>query len=176
MPTIIDIINEEIMNTVANYPLFGDHLRSISEVGEGTTTAYPFKFENTSFDEVHYYFNTEKYEYDVQINQTDPHANIWDMQFGAVGGSVKDITNEGKPFQIMSTLIQITNDFIEKFKPNVLRFKPEKDEERPDDNRRFNFYMAFIKKNMRPEYFVFKYGDYIVIERKTKIKSNILKI
>ena len=31
MKDIKDIINEEIMNTDANYPEFGDHLRSISE-------------------------------------------------------------------------------------------------------------------------------------------------
>ena len=42
------IIQEEIMTTVANYPRFGDRLNSISEVGEGTASAYPFKFDNTS--------------------------------------------------------------------------------------------------------------------------------
>jgi len=36
--------------------------------------------------------------------------------------------------------------------------------------------MQYIKKNMIPAYMVFEYGDYIVIERKIKIKSNIPKI
>jgi len=34
MLNILDIIKEEIMNTVANYPQFGDRLKSIDEVGE----------------------------------------------------------------------------------------------------------------------------------------------
>jgi len=176
MSSIIEIINEEIMSTVANYPQFGDRLKSISETGEGSSTAYPFKFDNVSYNEVNYNFDTEEDEYVVIINNVDVHAGIWEMQFGTVGGTPQDITNRGRVFNIMATILQITNDFIEKFKPNVLRFKPEKDEERDDDKRRFNLYMQYIKKNMRPEYFVYDYGDYIVIERKIKIKSNIPKI
>jgi hypothetical protein len=30
--------------------------------------------------------------------------------------------------------------------------------------------MAYIKKNMRPEYQVFEYGEYIVFDRKIKVK------
>ena len=176
MPSIIDIINEEIMTNVANFPQFGNRLNSISEVGEGNTAPYPFKFDDTSFNEVHYYFNSEEYEYDVTIINSDPQSGIWDMQFGTIGGTPSDITNEGKPFKIMSTILQITNDFIERQKPNVLKFRPEKDEKRPDDKRRFNFYMQFIKKNMIPMYFVHEYGEYIIIERKIKIESNIPKI
>ena len=174
MSNIIKIIQEEIMTTVANFPQFGDRLKSISEVGEGTSTAYPFKFENTSFNEIHYYFNTEEYEYDVQINNVDVHAGIWDMQFGRIGGTPHEETNEGKPLQIMATIIQITNDFIDRMKPNILKFKPTKKSFK--DNRRFNLYMAFIKKNMRTNYFVYEYGDFIIIERKVKIKTNIPKI
>jgi hypothetical protein len=176
MSRIIEIINEEIMSTVANYPLFGDHLRSISETGEGSSRAYPFTFDNVSYDEVNYHFDTEQNDYVVVINNVDVHAGAWEMQFGTVGGTPQDVTNEGRPFNVMATILQITNDFINKLKPNILRFKPEKDPEREDDKRRFNLYMQFIKKNIPPEYFVFEYGDYIVIERKVKIKSNIPKI
>ena len=176
MPKIIDIINEEIMTSVANLPQFGDRLRSISEVGEGSSTAYPFKFDNVSYNEVNYNFDTEEDDYVVIINNVDVHAGIWEMQFGIVGGTPKDIVNKGRMFQVMATILQIINDFINRFKPNALRFKPEKNEERKDDKRRFNIYMQYIKKNMRPEYYAYEYGDYIVIERKIKIKSNIPKI
>ena len=176
MPSIKDIINEEIMTTVANYPQFGDRLRSISEVGEGSSTAFPFEFDNISDNEVHYYFSTEKFDYDVILNG-EPRSRTWDMQFGAVGGTPADVTNEGKAFKIMSTLVQITNNFIEKFKPNVLRFKPEKDEEYDgDDKRRYNLYMAFIKKHMIRDYTVYERADYIIIQRLNPIKSNIPKI
>ena len=176
MPSIIDIINEEIMTTVANHPQFGDRLRSINEIGEANRQPYPFKYENTSFNEVHYYFSTEMYDYDVPINNTDTRAGTWELQFGPIGGSTDEVTNEGKQFKILSTILLIINDFIDNHKPNVLSFKPSKDEEREDDKRRFNFYMAYIKKNMRPDYFVRPYGDYIIVERKIKVKSNAPEI
>lgn len=176
MLDIINIIKEEIMTTVANYPQFGDRLNSISEVGEGTVVGYPFKFDNVSNNEVNYNFDTEDDEYVVIVTNVDIHSGVWEMQFGTVGGTPQDVTNRGKIFNVMSTILEITEDFINKFKPNVLRFKPEKDPERVVDKRRFNIYMEYIKKNMKPEYFVYEYGDYIVIERKVKIKSNIPKI
>jgi len=176
MPSIKDIINEEIMTTVANFPQFGNRLKSISETGEGSSTPYPFKFDDVSYNEVNYNFDTEEDEYVVIINNIDIYAGVWEMQFGTVGGTPQDVTNRGKIFNVMATILQITNDFITRFKPNTLRFKPEKDEERADDKRRFNIYMQYIKKNMIPAYMVFEYGDYIVIERKIKIKSNIPKI
>jgi hypothetical protein len=176
MLNIIDIINEEIMTTAANFPRFGDRLKSISETGEGTAGAYPFRFDNVANDEVNYHFDTEEDDYVVLINNVDPHAGVWEMQFGTVGGTPEDVTNRGKVFKVMATILQITNDFINKYKPNALRFKPTKDEELEDDKRRYNIYMQYIKKNMRPEYMVYEYGDYIVIERKIKIKSNIPKI
>lgn len=173
---IIDIINEEIMTTVANFPQFGDRLNSISETGEGSSRTYPFRFDNVSNNEVNYHFDSEENEYVVIIANVDVHANVWDMQFGTVGGTPGEITNEGRPFNVMGTILQITNDFIERLKPNALKFKPEKDPEREDDKRRFNLYMQYIKKHSRPEYYAYPYGDYIVIERKIKIKTNIPKI
>jgi hypothetical protein len=176
MLDIKKIINEEIMTTVANYPQFGERLRSIDEIGDASSQAYPYEYDNTSFNEVHYYFSTPEYDYDVQINNTDPRAGTWDLQFSPVGQSVEMVTNEGKQFKIMSTVLQIINEFIDKHTPNRLSFKPVKDKTKDDDNRRFNFYMTYIKQHMRNDYIVYKYGDYIVIERKIKIKSNIPKI
>jgi len=176
MADINKIIQEEIMNTVANYPQFGDRLKSISEVGEGTSAAYPYQFDNTSFNEVHYYFSTEEDDYDVQINNVDMYAGIWDMQFGTIGGDVKDVINRGRMYKVMATILKIITNFLDNFKPNVLKFKPEKDEELQDDNRRLNLYMEYVKKNMRPDYFVYQYGEYIVVERKIKVKSNIPRL
>jgi len=162
------IIQEEIMTSVANFPQFGDRLRSISEVGEGTT-AYPFQFDNMSDNEVHYYFSTEGFDYDVILNG-DQRSGNWDMQFGAIGGTPSDVTNEGKPLKIMSTLVQITYDFIERYKPNVIRFRPEKDEEYDDDKRRYNLYMAYIKKNLIRNYTVYERGEYIIIKKLEPIR------
>jgi len=169
MSRIIDIINEEIMTSIANYPQFGDRLNSISETGEGNAGSYPYNFENSADDEVEYTFSTEEDDYLVVVTKIDQ-AGTWELQFVAIGGSPEDVLNRGRVFKVMGTILLITNDFIDRFKPNKLRFKPVKDEERDDDKRRFNLYMQYIKKNMRPDYFVFEYGDYIIIERKIKIK------
>ena len=82
----------------------------------------------------------------------------------------------------MSTITKIINDFIDKYKPNFILIKPSKNDEYEDlynreDKRRFNMYMAYVKKNMRPDYFAYEYTPYIVIERKVKIKDdNIVTI
>jgi len=180
MLNVLDIIKEEVeaLNHLyqANFPRFGERLRSISEVGDASKNPYPFRFDNVSFDEINYHFDTEEDQYIVLINNLDQTQGIWEMQFGTVGGTPEDVTNRFRVFQIMATLVAITNDFIDKYKPNVIRVKPTKDEERDtDDMRRFNLYLAYIKKNMRPEYYAQEYGDYIVIQRKvkTKPKTNI---
>jgi len=176
MPTIIEIINEEIMTTAANFPNFGDRLRSINEIGDANRAPYPFRYDNASFNEVHYYFSSEQYDYDVIITNTDTRAGTWELQFGTIGGSTDDVTNEGNQFKILSTIVKIIYDFIDKHQPNALSFKPSKDEDRDDDKRRFNFYMAYIKQNITKDYFMREYGDYIIIERKIKIKSNTPQI
>ena len=156
MSRLIDIIKEEIMTTAANYPQFGDRLRSINEIGEASAKPYPFTFDHVSFNEVNYNFETEEDDYVVMINNVDPNAGVWMMQFGTVGGTPQDVVNRGRIFNVMATVLQITNDFLDRFKPNVLRFKPEKDESKPNDKRRFNIYMAYIKKHMRNDYFVYE--------------------
>lgn len=176
MSNIKKIINEEIMNTVANYPEFGERLHNLNEIGEASAKPYPFTFDYVSYNEVNYNFQTEEDDYVVMINNIDTNAGIWMMQFGTVGGTPQDVVNRGRIFNVMATILQITTDFLDKFKPNILRFKPEKDEDKVDDKRRFNIYMAYIKKHMRNDYFVHEYGDYIVIERKIKIKSNTPRI
>lgn len=175
MSRINYIIVEEIMTTVPNFAGFGDRLGSISETGEGNAGAYQYRFNNVSDNEIEYNFETEEDDYIVLMNTTSVQHGMWEMQFGVAGGTPDDVINKGNIFKVMATILQITNDFINNFKPNTLRFKPVKDEERDNDKRRFKLYMQYIKKNMRNDYMVFEYGDYIVIERKNKIKPNISK-
>ncbi|HPC09539.1 MAG TPA: hypothetical protein PLN85_00495 [archaeon] len=192
---IINIIREEIESIYsANFPEFGDRLHhldldniteeleSIVEYGEATHEPYPFKFDNVSFNEVNYHFDTEEDEYVVLINLVDRISRKWEVSFGVVGGTPTDILNKGRHFRVMSTITKIINDFIDKYKPNFILIKPSKNDEYEDlynreDKRRFNMYMAYVKKNMRPDYFAYEYTPYIVIERKVKIKDdNIVTI
>lgn len=175
MPSIIDIIKEEIMTTVANYPQFGNRLNSISEVGEGTAGAYPFKYENIAFNHVEYHFDTEDGD-DYIVGITMVGDGEWYMQFGVAGGTPQDVINRGKLFKVMATILGIVNDFIERHEPNILKFEPSKDTEKDDDNRRFNLYMQYIKKNMRRDYHIEPRGDWIFIRRKIPKKSDTPKI
>jgi hypothetical protein len=176
MASISKIINEEIESLYqANFPAFGDRLQSISELFD--KDPYQFKFDNVGYDEVNYHFDTPENEYVVVINNTSPSQGIWVMQFGVVGGRPEDVTNEFKVSEVMATLFEIVNDFIDRYSPNAISIKPAKDNEleaerNKDDLRRFNIYMEFIKRKMeaRPEYFVREYGDEIIIERKAKTK------
>lgn len=54
------------------------------------------------------------------------YSGIWEMQFGTVGGTPKDVVNKGRIFNVMTTILQIANDFLGKYMPNVIKFKPEK--------------------------------------------------
>lgn len=176
MGRIKNIIIEEILNTAANYPEFGQRLDSITEVGEASASSYPFTIDEISFDEVNYNFDTEEDDYIVVIELVDMHSGVWEMQFGVAGGTPTDVVDRGRMYKVMSTITQIGYDFINRYKPNVLRFKPVKDDEKGDDKRRYNLYMAYVRKNLIRDYFAYEYGDYIVIERKVKIKSNIPKV
>jgi len=173
MHKITNIINEEIMTTVANLPQFGDRLQSINEFGDGVD-GYPFKLDNVGLNELNYYFDTPENEYIVLINRVDVYKEIWEMQFGTTGGTPDEVTNEGQPIKIMSTIVLIMKEFINKNKPNVIKVKPTKNND--NDMRRHNLYMAYIKKNMQQDYMVYSYGEYIVIERKIKRTNNIPKI
>lgn len=194
MSKILDIITEEIESLYsANFPEFGERLHHLDEIaeeleslleyGEATLPPYPFTFDNISDFEVNYNFDTEDGdEYVVIVKLIDRVKRIWDLQFGISGGVPTDVINKGKRDKVMSTLVKIVYDFVDRFKPNALRFEPSKNSEYEKqhgnvDNRRYNMYMAYIKKNMRQDYIVYSYGSYIIIERKVKIvDKNLVKI
>jgi len=173
MTDIKQIIKEEVQSfyeesTNASFPEFGDHLGSISEYGEGNVPPYEYTLDNFSDFEIDYNFDTEDQdEYIVKLRMTDRIKRIWDMQFNAVGQDKSSVLNKGRRDKVMSTVLRITNDFIDKHKPNAIFVKPEQNYE--NDMRRHHMYMEYIKHNMRPDYFVHEQLPYIIIERKSKI-------
>lgn len=186
MSSIINIIEEELESLYsANFPEFGERLHTLNEIeeeleslieyGEATLPPYPFTFDNISYNEVNYNFDTEDGDdYIVMFNLADRIKRIWELQFGVVGGKPSDVINKGRRDKVMSTIVKIVNDFINRFKPNYIKFEPSKNDEYEEthgklDTRRFDMYMAYIKNNMRPDYIVFPHKPYIVIERKVKI-------
>jgi len=168
MLSIKQIIAEEIMDTFANYPEYGERILNLHEVGEANAEPYEYRFDNISYDEVHYDFDTEEDQYSIIFKLEDRIQRVWNLQFGVVGGTPETITNSFRIMNVMATIVKIVNEFIDKFKPNIIRFLPSKSAGE-NDMRRHHLYMAYIKKNMRPDYFVYEVLPYIIIERKAKI-------
>lgn len=186
MSKIKQIISEEIESLYsANLPEFGERLLNIDdkynhnldEYGEANLPAYNFNLEDMGYNQVNYNFDTEDGdEYVVIFNQFDRVKRLWDLQFGVTDGTPTDVLNRGRRDRVMSTLVKIVYAFVDKYKPNAIRFKPSKTKGE-EDMRRHTLYMAYIKKNMRPDYFVYPYGEYIIIERKAKIiDKNIVDV
>lgn len=156
--------------------IINEELQNIFEYGEANLPAYNYNFENLSDFEVQYNFETEDGDdYIVIVKNVDRIKRIWDIQFGIAGETPQTVVNKGRIGNVMATIVKITNDFIDKSKPNILKFEPSKNSD--NDMRRYNMYMAYIKQHMRLDYFVYEYKPYIIIERKVKIvDKNIVSI
>lgn len=170
MDKVSKIVGDEIkkfLNEDAGLPQFGDRLH-LDEYGEASSEPYEYEFDSISWDEINYHFVTEDGDpYIVIAVNTDRTKNVWELEFGVEGGHHSDVINKGRIFNVMATIQKITNDLIERVKPNVLKFKPSKSKGE-DDNRRYHMYMSYIRKNMRNDYVVVESPPYIILDRKIK--------
>lgn len=151
--------------------LFEDFLNEavLNEIGEGGK-AFPWKFisYNSSDMAFYYTFQSPSNEYGLIFSWLDSQRS-WDCAFGKKTGprifnmDITTLTGDGV-FPIMSTLIEIFNDFLEVTGPkyedewnkpgststfitlNRISFTPTKTGN--DDDRRLKLYIAYIKKQM----------------------------
>lgn len=175
---IFDEINE-MFNEVdyAGLPEFGDHLSSISESGEANGPVYNISFEDISFDEIHYTFETEDNDlYVVSFVLKDRIKQYWETEFHVDGYDHGEIINKGRLIKVMATIVTVMKEFIRKYKPNYLKFQPIKSKGENDMARR-NLYLIYLQKNIPPTYFAYEHPPYIIIERKSKIvDKNLIDI
>lgn len=128
---------------------------SLNEIGEGTQT-FPWQFKDIDEDGNYFYsFKTPKNDYSVGI--ADLEDGMYELSFNTVENASLD-TNEGVMLRVMSTVVEITKDFINKAKPEAIYFRPIKTGG-PDDSRRGRIYAAYIKKNLPSEYGLMTTGD-----------------
>ena len=159
------IIKEEFNNLhTSQLPEFGDRLHNLNEIELTTKEPYKYKRSDINYDYVEYEFDSENYEYLAIFQLENRYKRIWSFQFGVSDGTPESITNEFKISNVMSTIINIILDFINKYKPNAIKIHPS-------DQRRYRLYTAAIKEveNDNPNYYPRYIGEYIVIERKVKI-------
>ena len=128
---------------------------SLNEVGEGTKT-FPWRFDEEDGDGNYFYlFSTDKHKYAVGIANLED--GMYELSFNTVEHSSLD-TNEGVMLRVLSTVVEITKDFIDKVKPEGIYFRPIKTGG-PEDSRRGRIYAAYLKKNLPSDYSIMTTGD-----------------
>ena len=143
---------------------------SLNEIGEGTKT-YAWRFDDEDADGNYFYsFDTEKSTYTVGIANLED--GMYDLSFNTTSPDgdpdVSLDTNEGVPLRVLSTVVDIARDFIQKTNPDTVIFRPIKTKEvdKQDDMRRYKLYGAYIRKNLPSEYKLIDFGETYRIVKK----------
>ena len=135
----------------------------LNEIGEGTKT-YSWRFDDEDADGNYFYsFDTESSTYSVGVANLED--GMYDLSFNTTskeGDPDTSLdTNEGVPLRILSTVVEIAKDFLSRVDPKIVIFRPIKTKEanKGGDQRRFNLYGAYLKKNLPSNYNLMTVGD-----------------
>ena len=147
--------------------LFENWRGYLKEIGEASLEPYDFEQVYDDTEEVRYVFvsgdltaaaarfpHTQGSEYVVKFTSGGRSAinDVWDISFEA--NERVATTDEGQPLKIMSTVVAIVKDFIDRPELNrglrkfVFMGVGKSDEEGRDRTSRTKMYMRFLKKNM----------------------------
>ena len=142
----------------------------LKEIGEGTKT-YSWKLDDEDADGNYFYsFDTDNSTYSVGIANLE--EGMYDLSFNTTskdGDPDTSLdTNEGVPLRVLSTVVDIAKDFIQKVEPQIVIFRPiqTKRTDAKEDPRRFKVYGAYLKKNLPSNYNLMTFGDTYRIVRK----------
>jgi hypothetical protein len=145
-------------------------MSKLNEIGEGTRT-YSWRFDDEDADGNYFYsFDTEKSTYTVGVANLED--GMYDLSFNTTSPDgdpdVSLDTNEGVPLRVLSTVVDIAKDFIQRAKPESVIFRPIKTKEadKQDDMRRYKLYGAYIRKNIPSDYNVIDFGETYRIVKK----------
>jgi hypothetical protein len=135
----------------------------LNEIGEGTKT-YAWRFDDEDADGNYFYsFDTENSTYSVGVANLED--GMYDLSFNTTskeGDPDTSLdTNEGVPLRILSTVVEIAKDFLSRVDPKIVIFRPIKTKEanKGGDQRRFNLYGAYLRKNLPSNYNLMTVGD-----------------
>jgi len=146
-----------------------DATKPLNEIGEGTKT-YHWEFVEEDADGNYFYsFQTDKSYYDVGIANLED--EMYDLSFNATSGDGFDTdldTNEGVPLRVLSTIVDIAKDFIDKVNPDIVIFRPikTKQTDKENDTRRYKLYGAYLRKNLPSNYKLMEFGGTYRIVKK----------
>lgn len=116
----------------------------LTEIGEGVT---PYKWSGPEdrIGSVEYYFTTEDNDY-YKVKFVGTMDNDWGLAFYANNDSGV-ITNKGRLFKIISTIMAIIKSFVEEYPVDLIRFTGS-DKEGATTNQRDLLYRAYLNKNI----------------------------
>jgi len=116
----------------------------LKEIGEGVT---PYKWSGPEdrIGSVEYYFTTEDNDY-YKVKFVGTMDNDWGLAFYANNDSGV-ITNKGRQFKIISTIMDIIKSFVEEYPVDLIRFTGS-DKEGATTNQRDLLYRAYLNKNI----------------------------
>lgn len=143
-------------NFAQEKPNLFEHL--LKEVGE-ITDPYNWGLRDIDDDGNYFYmFDTPQNEYSVGI--TNNGQDSYELSFTTLGEMGQD-TGEGVAMKVLSTVMEIALDFINKEKPEEVIFRPIQTKKIGDkvDTRRFNVYGAYLRSNTPKEYNLITLGD-----------------
>jgi len=140
--------------------LFENWRGYLQEIGEASLEPFDFEKVFSNEEEVWYNFNSSAgdpalgSDYIVRFTTGGPAVgdDAWDISFEAQESS--RVTNEGQPLKIMSTVVAIVKDFIDRPELNrgmrkfVFMGVRKPDELTGYKTKRTKMYMRFLKKNM----------------------------
>ena len=132
----------------------------LQEIGEASLEPFDFEKVFSNEEEVWYNFNSSAgdpalgSDYVVKFTSGGPGYpdEAWDISFEA--NETSRVTNEGQPLKIMSTVVAIVKDFIDRPELNrgmrkfVFMGVRKADEFTGYKTKRTKMYMRFLKKNM----------------------------
>ena len=116
----------------------------LKEIGEGVTP-YNWSGPEDRIGSVEYYFTTEDNDY-YKVKFVGTMDNDWGLAFYANNDSGV-ITNKGRQFKIISTIMDIIKSFVEEYPVDLIRFTGS-DKEGATTNQRDLLYRAYLNKNI----------------------------
>ena len=158
VPLDLPMLNEEEINEEAKKAKKKNTLSNIlNEIGDASLKPYEWTVKRSSspswdlgmekpFIEVEYKFTTDKgVKYKAGFSEEEEHG-WFHFAFYPEGGGIKDIVNKGEVFRVMSTIVDIFKDFIEKEEWNEIYYSSVR--QNYGDKRREKLYMAYLKNNL----------------------------
>jgi hypothetical protein len=116
----------------------------LKEIGEGVPP-YKWSGPQDKIGSVEYYFTTEDNDY-YKVKFVGTMDNDWGLAFYANNDSGV-ITNKGRQYKIISTIMDIIKSFVEEYPVDLIRFTGS-DKEGSTTNQRDLLYRTYLNKNI----------------------------